>query len=465
MKNLRSTLVLLLIAALMGTYIWKNERGAVVEQGAVELLRIEPAQVTNIELRAAKSSLILRKSGAQWTISKPQMTPVPADAAVINRLLQPLTLLQSEAVVPQGIARLKEYGLDAPPAALNVEGRKLEFGAKPSFDASRVYARVGNQVALVPAALLAAASQGFEAWRDTRVLPFDADKVVGLRIRTLALKASFRLGSKDNYLELQDKGEKVWLVSSGRVSQARADRSLVSSFLSTLSQARAVKFLDDNPQSLKPWSLDQPTTIVVQTARGELTLSVGRKMNGGYAARNSLSPAVFLLPDVTFGLINRPLAAWRARDLITFGFDHLDYAMISWRGIRRMFHRDASGKWRLDEAAPKLEDSLVNNAVLDLLLAAQALRAESFLDTEDQTRFDWDHSSFQLWLRDEQEDQQILRITTKNGKVYARITRPEYPQPGDQTIFVLAPDALEPFQNGLKALFPTQNKTIAQGKS
>lgn len=161
MKTFRSTLILLLLAVVGGLYIYFNERGAPVEQGAVVLLRAPRQSVQLIKFSPA--NVELRRVGTGWRVQSGRKS-APADPDAVRELLDALELVQSDAPV-ENAANLKQYGLDETAARLVVDGKSLDLGLSPRFDPSRVYARSGDQIALVSADLSVMARRSFEGWR------------------------------------------------------------------------------------------------------------------------------------------------------------------------------------------------------------------------------------------------------------------------------------------------------------
>lgn len=161
MKPLRSTFVLLLLAVGGGLYIYFNERGAPVAQGAVVLLRAPRESVRVVKLSPA--NVELRRADESWQVQSGRKS-APADPDAVRELLDALELVQSQAPV-ENAANLEQYGLDKTAARIIVDGKSLHLGLSPRFDPSLIYARSGEQIALIPAALSALTRRPFEAWR------------------------------------------------------------------------------------------------------------------------------------------------------------------------------------------------------------------------------------------------------------------------------------------------------------
>ena len=66
MKSLRSTLLLFVVVAALGGYIWFNERGPIAQIGATVLLRNDPNTVRGLAMQWHGAPVVLRKNGSLW---------------------------------------------------------------------------------------------------------------------------------------------------------------------------------------------------------------------------------------------------------------------------------------------------------------------------------------------------------------------------------------------------------------
>jgi hypothetical protein len=131
----------------------------------------------------------------------------------------------------------------------------------------------------------------------------------------------------------QNDNEAAWTIT--RPHDTPADHEVVQRFVDALASTRAAGWLDEKPQNLSKWGLHKPQAVVVVNQDGETrtqrirrTLRIGRKLQQGYAAQNSVSDAVFVLPNGAFALINRPLREWRSRRLARFDLAQLNSVAI-----------------------------------------------------------------------------------------------------------------------------------------
>ena len=474
MKSFRSTLVLLLIVAAVGGYIYVAERGPVAESGSEVLLRTDPNTVTTLSLQKSSTSAIqLRKIADNWTLTQnkpavkegPDMPAdpdgsksaadvpanpdairgVPADPDAVENLLKQVQLVQATSVMPADSARLKEFGLDKPQSSLTVQDAKIEFGAKPGSDPGNVYARIGDTIAVLPATLADSVAKPFGEWRDKAVLRVVLEETSQIVIQAPAVTATL--------LKTNDKTEdeaSEWSIL--KPVGATADVSAVESFINELASAKTTKFLEDNPRSLERWGLDQPQVeMEVKTKNGTQKLLVGKKLKSGYAAQNSFSQVVFELPDATFALINRPLRAWRSKTVMKFDVADLTRLEVTARGTTRAYTQ-SDGKWQPGE---KTEDAeTANQAVLDMIIAAQNLSAQDFIDkSAASSAYGFDKPGVLLKMTSSSQSKPLtLQLAFPNDKVYARTATEDT---FNATVYVLPQSVKATFKSALDKLFAT----------
>lgn len=360
MKALRSTLILLFVALLGGGWIYWQERGPRITPDAVVLLRATKNEARRVVLRPA-NLFIERNSSGSWRVREERTgLSAPLDEQAGREFWAQIEAVQSILPVenPEGAA---QYGLERPRAAIEVDGRKLEFGAPAAFDPKWIYARGDGHIALLSAELFAKTARPFSEWRDRSVVNFNPDSV-----------AAFSLRNGKTRLDFHKTGDSWKLQTSG--SRAKnADADAIENLLNSLSQSKTTRWLDERGQNAARYGLKTPR-IVFES--GKSRLEIGDRTAGGYAARSAGSAAIFLLPDAIFGLLDRPISDWRDRRVANFEINLITRLEISAGGRTRVLVREADD-WRLENGRP---DPKLRAAALDLLDFARNLRASGFLE-------------------------------------------------------------------------------------
>ena len=441
MKQFRSTAVLLIVAIIFGGYLYFRERGPAAGVGKTVLLRTDPDSVKQVSISQPNSQLSLIKVGETWMV-KNKTESVPADPDGVKSLLDNLQLVQSGSVVTKP-GKLSEYGLNDAHNYIAVDATAIYFGNSPSFDKNQVYVQVrsGNNktIALLPTTLRDDALKTFANWRDKAAIRFDNTKVSQLQINAPNITATF--------VPKKDKDTTNWKISKPVIAKANA--GTVESFLSSLSNAQATDFLDDNPTDLKKWGLTNPQAAVqISTPNGIEELKVGKTVTDGVAAQNSVSNAVFVLPSSIYDLINRNLSDWRDKDLLSLNTGKVTQMQITARG-KTVTLDLSSANWTASNS--KLDKTLINNAASDLLVGMQNLQAQNFIDApKSMANYGLDHPSLKVQLRSSQwQGVKTLEMVSHNGKNYARLSGADVTS---NTVYVMPAHVFDAFSDALDHL-------------
>lgn len=421
MKHLRSSFLLLAIVLIGGSYLYWNERGPAIPNGAQVLLRVAPERISQIQT----GKVNLRREGKKWQVaSRNGKNFVAADEKIVAPVLESVQLLQSNSVIERPES-LIEYGLEKPRDFLQINETKIELGNAPKFDASRVYAKIDNKIVLLPANLVEFAGRQFEAWRDKTVLSFEPENVTEFSIQAPQIKASFI------------KNGAVWRVE--KPIDAPAETSAIETFLQSLASARVEKWLDEKPSDLKKWGLEKP---LAQVEIGGAKLKIGKKIGESYAAQNASSPAIFQISSAIFGLSNRPLRDWRDKTVADFDWNKTRRLSMIWRGKRRDFVKK-NRKWQL---ANEKSNVPINAAIFEILFAIHEWRAQDFVDSPDDLKnYGLEKPILKL------SGDVGLEVGQSGGKIYVRREKS-----ANGIIFVLSRDSLGNVKRALDILFPAR---------
>lgn len=437
MKSFASTLVLLVVVAGFGFYLWRNERGPIAESGSTVLLRTESKAVNLVQLGASGKTITLKRADKdRWTVSQKPGVEVAADAEAVDGLLKQLELVQSPSVMNYDAAKAKDYGLDKPASSVTVDNTTLQFGTTSTFDTARVYTRIGDRVAVLPSALSTAAAKPYTEWRDKTVLHAKPGDTTRLEVKTSDYTARFVKAEKASEEEPD-----VWKMEQPVATTAEA--TAIEGLLNDLSTSKGtppppanpyqpappppapIVYLEDKPESLAKWGLDKPLiTLRATTNAGEQVLLIGHKTKGGYAAQNSSSPAVFEIPAGSYGLANRPLKDWRSKLVTDFATADLTRLDLSGKGRTLAYTRTAD-KWQApsgNRSTNPADAGALNQAVLDLLIAVRGLNAQDFIDKPGApASYGFDQPMLQFKASGGKTANLSIQIGSKDGRNYAQV--------------------------------------------
>ena len=316
----QTTAVLAAILIALGAFYYVYEVRLGPEREKTEgrkgrVFTVEPADVTELEIKRTDSTVKLKREGDGWQI----LAPVNArgDRGPIDETVTSIVTARMDREIEADPKSLGDFGLDKPAAEITLrlkDGKQagLVLGAK-SPTGVWVYAREAGKPAVfvVGDSVLRDSTRPVAEFRDKTVLAFEQREVTGLEIDT-----------RDDKIALEQ-ADGRWKMTRPRPLPADADT--VRDFLEKLRAARVKEFAADAPRSLEPFGLDKPVRLEIQTGRDKdratKTLLVGRAdpaKKGVYAMRPG-EATVMLIPDETWTAVPKNVAVLRDKALV--GFD------------------------------------------------------------------------------------------------------------------------------------------------
>ena len=148
----------------------------------------------------------------------------------------------------------------------------------------------------------------------------------------------FRLETTEHVIEINTKPDDVpphltfsftnhLLVSPYKLPRG-ANAENLNVLLNILNNLAIQEFIDDNPSSLRPFGLDQPARIKLQSNDSSLDLLVGSPVNGRHYAKLYGAPNVFTLGGMT-GILNIRPVSLIDRFIILLSIDKVERLTIS----------------------------------------------------------------------------------------------------------------------------------------
>src|SRR5215218_1827078 len=108
----RSTLVLLILAAAFGGYLYfvESKKALPDENAKKKVFAYDSAKIEQVEIKVAGGdTTTLKKEAAGWALVKP--TAATADQNNVNDIVTNLATLEEDRLVEESAADLKPYGL------------------------------------------------------------------------------------------------------------------------------------------------------------------------------------------------------------------------------------------------------------------------------------------------------------------------------------------------------------------
>ena len=381
MKRGRSTLVLLVLAAALGGYIWfvemKREPDSDEPKGEKVFAALEADKIAALTVTASNGDVTtLKKEGLGWKIEKP--VQVAADASEVSGVTSNLATLDLTRVIDEKPASLETFGLDKPRLQLTFTAagkpRTLLLGAKTATGGD-TYAKLDDaaRVFTVPSWLEQSLDKTTFQLRNKAVVSVDREAVDHLAI----------IGAPGT-IELKKDGSDWRLVQP---IQGRADSAEVGSLLTRLSSGQMQAIVAEQPATLDTYGLHPPRTTVTATGSSKTLAQVFVGSPSGDAAvhmRDASRPLVFTVEKALADDLQRPASAYRAKDVFAFRIFNLSRLVVLRHDTSRTFEKKKTGTganatetWT--QTAPA--DSSVKAATIDDLASRlSTMRAESWAD-------------------------------------------------------------------------------------
>jgi len=380
MRGLRSTLILLVVAAGLGAYLYFVDAKKPVGETTVKqkVFSLDAAKIDQVQLKSATSSTTLKKDTSGWTIVQP--AAAPADQNNASDIAASLATLEQDRVVDENATDLKTYGLSPPriDITFNVAGEKeprhLQVGDK-SPTGMGVYVRVpdSNKVYLVSNAVDTSLNRSTFDLRDKAALKFDQEKV-----------DSVELVSKSDDIRLVKTGDE-WKLT--KPVEAPADLTSVEGLIGQLhsSQMATLKDSPEDVKDIKKYGLDKPevtATLGMGSARVVLELGSGAE-TGTYWARDTSKPIVFSINSSVADELKKKPFDFRRKEIFQFRpFNTTRFEIVRGKETRAFERVKGTGPNPTDtwkQVAPEnktVDSSNLEGALLDI----SNLRAQAAVD-------------------------------------------------------------------------------------
>lgn len=250
--NPRTTLVLAVVASLLGAFIWLHEIGgeATRQSEQDDAKRLHPGlesgdiEAIAFTTRDGVEARFERREG-RWWLAAP--VEAPADATALDAIAGALVNLPREGRIEEP-GELDQYDLgdEARVVHFEVAGetKGIRIGRMTPVGGHRYVARLaGDEVAYVATYRLNALDRDLVDLRDRRIFGFEAADVVGLR-----------LAWPEGVVELERDEAGDWQMTAPVAAPADATR--IRELLSDLSFLRAQSFIDEPDEQVEAASQD-----------------------------------------------------------------------------------------------------------------------------------------------------------------------------------------------------------------
>ena len=341
----RSTLILFLLAAALGTavYYLEYKPGKPRDEGEVTSAskpawEIKSEDITSVEISRPGEKIRLNADGEKWMLVEPLRDR--AGESNLRSLLGDLSgMTIMREFTPANSDDLKNYGLVAP--ALRIEmklksgqTRVIEIGEKDVIGTA-VYARIdgGSSIAMVSPTILTSAGRKVNEFRDLTLLGGTSTDLAGLGF--VSASGRFEL------TRLED----TWSFSSPIPGDT--EDSEVTGLVSSLTTAEAIDIISETPTEAVKYGLAAPKLTL--TARlsngGQRVISIGNKVDEDYYASVSDRPQIYRVNASFRDRVATSAATLRSKSLFRFNREQIKSVQIRNANLTVVAERNSEGKW------------------------------------------------------------------------------------------------------------------------
>lgn len=392
MRGLTSTIVLIVVLAGLGGYIYfvdskRPEPGIDGGPAKEKVYSLAVDAVDEVKLTYNGETSLLRKSEGGWKMIQPAETE--ADPAEAVSLAQALANLELVRVVDENPTDLAQFGLAKPPIAVEFKAGgvtgSLMLGDKNATQ-GEIYAQKNGEKAVFLVSSFQETNFNRTPFdlRDKKILKFDREKADALT-----------LVRGDHTMELARAGSD-WRVV--KPVPSRSDYSAIEGLLTRLSTSNMSKLVETDAKDLAKYGLDQPVmTITVGAGSARTVLAVGKTENDQTYARDASRPLVFTVDTTLQGDLTKSFDEYRKKELFelrSFYVTKIRAVLDAPGGPKTYELEKVKGEkagdpdtWKVSRVGGASHTANAE-ALDDLLAKLVALKAESFVDAKGKTGLD-----------------------------------------------------------------------------
>ncbi|MCR4435299.1 MAG: DUF4340 domain-containing protein [Clostridiales bacterium] len=308
MKHLRSTVVLLVVLAVLGgAYAFVVKKGEKVDNGkaagnAIKLLELDKEKINEITVENPDGKFVFTKKDGNWVLSS--VPSFKIDTSKIEEIASTLASLEAQKVVSEDGSDLAQFGLDQPRTVTvkTSDGKEktVELGNKtPTGDAYYLKEKDVGRVYTIDTSAGQTLGASKSDLKSKSLLPTNQFEDVS---RFLVEKSG-----KTVFSALKTTGDSWDLVSP---IEASVSSDSLRQLFSTAADQQIKEFVEDNPSDLDKYGLKNPAySVEVQTAKGNAKLLIGSEKEKGAEvfAKFADSSEVFTIGEETIKYVDKPL--------------------------------------------------------------------------------------------------------------------------------------------------------------
>jgi len=370
---------------------------------AEKVILFDSENVKAISFIKGEISIKLKRLGTdEWQVTAP--IDAKGDAPAVSAFLSFLNNLNFTRVVEESPKDLTPFGLDTPDLKIilsmnNGETKGVRVGDDHPMGNKVYLARLNESRVLAAGVTKNRLDRKVHDLRDKTILDFKTPQITKIEFirngKTLSLK----------------KNEESWEVSEGKIA-AKGNETEITNLLNTIQAARIEQFVEEKPEQLTSYGLNNSKlTVKLTTSKTNepLVLLIGGKNEHGFYAKTLPKKNVFTINQSLFDTLNnRKLVDFFNKSLVDFNDDDLAEVTLLMDDDSVDLTRDEKDlqKWTMVKPVNmKANTATINSLLFDL----KNVRIVEFITT---------HTKNSKTFNFEQPEKEI-NLTFKNGKTWA----------------------------------------------
>jgi len=371
--KIRLILATVVLLALVGTLYWSDHRKSADDKKASadtppQILKVDETAITGLQIKKkdAEPVALAKNSSGTWQITQPK--PLNADQGTVSSAVSTVANLNSERVVEEKAADVKQFGLD--PAGLEVDisekdhkAQKLLIGDDTPAG-SAIYAMLAGdpRVFTIASYHKTSIDKSLNDLRDKRLLQISADTVS--RLDLIRKKQEIEFG----------RNTEEWQILKPEPS--RANSLQVGELLGKLADAK-MDLSESEKDSKEAASAFARGTVIatakVTDASGTQELQI-RKDKDIYYGKSSAVEGVYKVSSNLGQAVDKGVDDFRNKKLFDFGFQEPNKIELH-AGSKAYFLSKGGADWWSN--GKKMDAG----GVQDLIAKLRDLAASKFVDS------------------------------------------------------------------------------------
>jgi len=329
--------------------------------------KVLPFDSDNVEIFSIikeKNTIALKRSGAdEWQMTKP--VNAKGDSGAVSTFLSFISNLSFTRVVEESPKNLNTFGLDTPVIKITLstkegETKGIRVGDNHPMGNKLYLARLNENRVLTADITKDRLDKRTYDLRDKTILSFDISKVKKIEY------------TRNGEILVLKKLENSWQLSEGGVT-AKGDANKIINLLNTIQTERIKEFIDEQPEQLTPYGLNNPKhtlKLTEQDINKSIILSIGKKVDNGFYAKAFSENNVFLINQSLFDTINNSrLVNFMDKSLVDFETEELTNITLRMGGEIVQLIRDKKDlhRWTIEKPfTTNANTATVNSLLFDL---------------------------------------------------------------------------------------------------